>query len=647
MILNLTVGKKISLGFFVLILILVGLASYAIQSMMGVSEDVVQLAESYIPQIDKANNVERNALATRVILVRYLLTSEEAQYKLGKDAIAEVYASLDETDKLASTQKLQKLAENSKLAREKVTEYDKILDGIYKINQDNASEKSHMDMAGQGFLSQCNSFLETQSKYLKDEVVNKSSDEKILERSHKIELINEIIGLGDAIRLANFRAQALRDTKIVKDNIGIFRQISEKLDELKRITLQESNLKQIENIRASAEEYKTSLLAILANNESIDRAGTALAVAGGVVAKTARETVVAGITETARIATQSKESLGITANTLIIGAVIAVIIAVVSAWLVVTGIVKVLTRVANDMNAGAEQVAAAAGEVSSSSQQLAQGAAEQAASVEETSASVEEISSMSKQNADNSKAAARVTNNVNNLCEGGSKSMNEMEGAMDAIKKAANETAVIIKTIDEIAFQTNLLALNAAVEAARAGDAGKGFAVVAEEVRNLAQRSAVAAKDTAEKIKRSTELAEDGVIVSRDVAKALVDIKENAVKAASLVGEIALASDEQSKGLGQISIAMTELDKVGQSNSSAAEESAAAGEELLSQSRTMRDSVTELLKLVGGTSAGSSTRRSSTKPFAMAGQVNKSSANKSKQASRKSDEIVPLDDIDL
>ena len=192
-----------------------------------------------------------------------------------------------------------------------------------------------------------------------------------------------------------------------------------------------------------------------------------------------------------------------------------------------------------------------------------------------------------------------------------------------------------------------MLALNAAVEAARAGDAGKGFAVVAEEVRNLAHRSASAAKDTAEKIKRSTELADNGVDVSKVVAKALLDIRDNSQKAANLVQEIALASDEQSKGLAQIGIAITQLDKVGQENSSAAEESAAAGEELLSQSRVMQDSVERLVELVHGAkhAAGNG----------LENYTHKSSMSRKPQAETKSnlrkkssaESIIPLDDVDF
>ena len=175
-----------------------------------------------------------------------------------------------------------------------------------------------------------------------------------------------------------------------------------------------------------------------------------------------------------------------------------------------------------------------------------------------------------------------------------------MNHAMAAIKASADGIAKIIKTIDEIAFQTNILALNAAVEAARAGEAGAGFAVVAEEVRALAQRSATAARETAEKIEDSIAKSEHGVQISGKVATSLQEIVEKARKVDALVAEIAQASQEQSQGIGQVLTAVTQMDKVTQSNAASAEESASAAEELNAQAMSMDDAVASLQQLVGG-----------------------------------------------
>ena len=173
--------------------------------------------------------------------------------------------------------------------------------------------------------------------------------------------------------------------------------------------------------------------------------------------------------------------------------------------------------------------------------------------------------------------------------------MNRMSTAIQDIQSSSAETAKIIKVIDEIAFQTNLLALNAAVEAARAGEAGKGFAVVAEEVRNLAKRSAVAARDTATLIEESVRNAESGVVISGDVGAALLEIAESVNKTSELINEIAASAGEQAQGIGEINEAVTQMDQITQSNAANAEESASASEELSNQAQQMNSVVEELV----------------------------------------------------
>ena len=266
-------------------------------------------------------------------------------------------------------------------------------------------------------------------------------------------------------------------------------------------------------------------------------------------------------------------------------------------------IVKPINRVISGLSGNAGQVTSASGQVASSSQQLAQGASEQASSLEETSASLEQMASMTNQNADNANMANGTAQESSRMAEQGVASMKRMQEAIDRIKNSASETAKIIKTIDEIAFQTNLLALNAAVEAARAGEAGKGFAVVAEEVRNLARRSAEAAKTTSDLIEGSQKNAEAGVQVTAEVARNLAAIKENAGKVATLIAEIAAASKEQSQGIGQVTTAVSEMDKIVQQNAANAEESASAAEQLSSQAEEVNRMVADLNAIVSGTSA--------------------------------------------
>ncbi|MHC4563133.1 MAG: methyl-accepting chemotaxis protein [Planctomycetota bacterium] len=288
---------------------------------------------------------------------------------------------------------------------------------------------------------------------------------------------------------------------------------------------------------------------------------------------------------------------------------VAMLLGVVLAFVIARGIVTALKRVIDGMTAGAEQTSSAAGQVSSASQSLAQGASEAAAAIEETTASVEEMSSMIKTNAGNAGEAKTLSESASSAANKGAEAMGRMSGAIDDIKKSSDETAKIIKTIDEIAFQTNLLALNAAVEAARAGEAGKGFAVVAEEVRNLAQRSAEAARNTADLIEGSVKNSDNGVAISKEVGAALEEIADGSGKVNDLVAEIAAASNEQSQGADQISQAVSQMDSVTQSNAANAEESASASEELSAQAEELNKMVQELQVMVGGSKARSSFER--------------------------------------
>lgn len=601
---NAKLAFKITFGFCAVLLIALIIGGLGVYNMRKVQGESARLANVNIPEVDLASRVERRARAAMYGIRGFTYSGNSEMLASGKENLARLLELYKEIDTLVERfpDELKTLNENARAAQKNTLEYQ----GLVKEIEENANHltqiRTQLDRTAGEFMQGCQAYLEEMEKAMADHVL-RGDLEAIRDRNDKIRGINEVIDAGNTIRLATWRAQALRDPEILKNVQPRFADITKGLETLRAGTRQEVNLRHLASIGEATKHYQGLMEEVEGAFSNTQRIATQLVASGNEVLALAEKTARGGMDAAVRIANDAVSSLSSASLVLVIGLAVAIVVGLLLAVLITLSITRPVSRISEVLSEGAGQVAAASGQLSGASQQLAEGSSELAASIEETSATLQQSSSMVHQNNENTKQAAMLSRQSMDAAEGGNREMEEMMSSMAELKKSSDDIARIIKVIDEIAFQTNILALNAAVEAARAGEAGMGFAVVAEEVRNLAQRSAQAAKDTAAIIEKNITLSQDGVAVAQRVKSSLEEISAGARKVSELVDEIAAASQEQAQGIEQINKAIQQMDQVTQSTASNAEESAAASEELNAQAESMKEAVQNLLMLVHGASA--------------------------------------------
>ncbi|GAB6057822.1 HAMP domain-containing methyl-accepting chemotaxis protein [Desulfonatronum parangueonense] len=612
---NMKLGLKIGMGFGLLILIACLLGGIGVWNMKRVETEATRLAVAYVPEVEVANELERNTLQLMYAIRGYGFTEQAQFLEEGRREAAEVQQALADAQNLAERQSLPALRENARVGAERLNAYSNLIDQTVARIQAMNTDRQSMDTSASQFMLSAENFLISQNEAMTAEIRTAAAAASLQERLEKINGINDVIDLGNAVRISAWRAQAERDPGIIEEAMADFARIEQTLTMIRSRTFQEADLRQIAAIQDAAAGYQNAMNSLLTNWRDLDQIGVRRTQVGYELLTLAEETAQLGLSETQSIADQAVVNLGRASMIMIIGLAVALVLGVFIAVFLtraitlpvglgvffskelaegeldaklavdqndeigilgkaMQGMQNKLREIVGEVKSASENVASGSEQLSASAEQMSQGATEQAAAVEEVSSSMEEMTSNIKQNADNAAQTEKIALQAAKDAESGGKAVAQ---TVTAMKQIADKISII----EEIARQTNLLALNAAIEAARAGDAGKGFAVVAAEVRKLAERSGTAATEI-------SELSTSSVQVAEQAGEMLVKIVPDIQRTAELIQEINAASREQSIGVEQINKAVQQLDQVIQQNASAAEQMASTSEELSSQAEELQ-----------------------------------------------------------
>ncbi len=615
---NMTIGKKIGLGFGVLLTILAFTGGYAIVRMTNAESGAKILSSDYVPESAIAGQIQAIMSDLRLNSRTYGLTGEASELARTRKNMEDVKTQLNALENLVkNSQNLGKLKTSADEARKALANYEKGIDETAATLDESARQVTEATRVATGTTEAIENLLAAEHAGLTADL-KAGAAAKVTTRQTAIQNIENIREALDATRIAYFRSQVQRDTKVLQDAITQYGKIDSYFAALQAGAGQGVENSAAENARNTFKAYGDFLSNQLKNMQQLDAIKVRRTEAAAEVVKVCSEINATAAKDIAEVSNEAAKQLGASSSLLKFVVCVAILIGVgVSLFITrlitqplakivqaiqfvangdlttkteiksndevgqlaktLNGMIDNLRHIVGDVASASTNVAAGSQEMSATAQQLSQGANEQSAAAEECTSSVEEMASSIQQNADNAQKTNRIAAQA-------ASDAHESGAAVVKTVSAMKEIATKISIIEEIARKTDLLALNAAVEAARAGEHGKGFAVVASEVRKLAERSQTAAAEI-------SQLSNSGVTLAESAGQMLTKLVPDIRKTADLIQEISAASTEQNSGASQINQAVQQLDQVIQQNAAASEEMASTAEELSSQAEQLQTAI--------------------------------------------------------